>query len=470
MTPDIFIGMPVFRGERFVSETLHSIREQTYGAFRVVMSIDGPDDPSIDECRRFIDDERFELVVQPHRLGWPGNFNWLLGECDREYFCYWQQDDVASNDYLMSLRETLAHRPDAALAYTDVQWFGDRVDRDTAVEIHGSRLERALQGIEALHYVPLRGLVRSNCLADRADGIPEVPTSGHQQEFVYLADLAAAGAFVRADDGLYWKRCHDQSAHSSWFGQPDASRRDEWCALGNGLVGVVERAAPGASRLRTISVVLDRLTIARAGRGFFFMPPQTETGVARFVREFFGRYPNRLSTLEPADHSTASGFERPVHPWVSSAIEQCREDRAVMDRLFLDGDSDVVFGVDMHAAATLLLGRGWSEPESWGVWTMELMAEIQLPPHRFARVELRGHPFAPLGPRRVGISDGNGPIDFIDCSADCSIGIDLAPTDRTVQTRTISVQVPDALSPLDAGTGADPRLLGFGLREIVFRR
>ena len=335
---------------------------------------------------------------------------------------------------------------------------------------HGSRAERALQGIEALPYVPLRWLVKTSRLPDRTDAIPEVPTSGHQQEFVYLADLAVAGAFVRADYGLYWKRCHDQSAHSSWFGQPDASRRDEWCALGNGLVGVVERAAPGASRLRTISVVLDRLTIARAGRGFFFMPTQTETGVARFVREFFGRYPNRLSALEPVDDSKASGFERPVHPWVSSAIEQCREDRASINRLSLDGDSDVVCGVGLHAAATLLLGRGWSEPESWGVWTMDLVAEIQLPPHRFARIELRGHPFAPLRPGRVGISDGNGPIDFIDCSADCSIGIDLAPTDRTPQPRTLAVQVPDALSPLDTGTGADPRILGFGLREIVFRR
>lgn len=236
----------------------------------------------------------------------------------------------------MSLREKLRNWPDAALSYTDVQWFGDRTDRDTAVEIHGSRLERALQGIEALHYVPLRGLVKTSCLPERTDAIPEVPTSGHQQEFVYLTDLAAAGKFVRSDDGPYWKRCHDQSAHPSWFGQPDTSRRDEWCALGDGLVGVVERAAPGASRLRTISVVLDRLTIARAGRGFFFMPTQTETGSARFVREFFGRYPNRLSALEPADHSTASGFERPVDPWVSSAIEHCREDRAVMDRLFLD--------------------------------------------------------------------------------------------------------------------------------------
>ena len=130
---------------------------------------------SIEACRRVTDD-RFELVVQIERLGWPGNFNWLARKCDREFFYYWQQDDLASNDYLLSLRETLREKPAAAFAYTDVQWIGDRSDRDTAIGIYGSPLERALQGVEALHYVPLQGLVRARCLPDRVDPIPLVPT------------------------------------------------------------------------------------------------------------------------------------------------------------------------------------------------------------------------------------------------------------------------------------------------------
>ena len=70
--------MPVWRGAEFLPATLRSIREQTYDGFKVRISIEPGDAASVEACRSVAGDPRFEVVVQPERLGWPGNFNWLV--------------------------------------------------------------------------------------------------------------------------------------------------------------------------------------------------------------------------------------------------------------------------------------------------------------------------------------------------------------------------------------------------------
>ncbi|MEX2653197.1 MAG: glycosyltransferase, partial [Acidimicrobiia bacterium] len=100
MRQGVFIAMPVYRGTEVIEETLRSILAQTCTDFHLVMSIDGADDPTVEICRKYADDPRIDVVVQESRLGWPGNLNWLVERCDREFFCYWQQDDLASTGYL----------------------------------------------------------------------------------------------------------------------------------------------------------------------------------------------------------------------------------------------------------------------------------------------------------------------------------------------------------------------------------
>ena len=470
MSADIYIGMPVYRGHEVIGETLRAIQMQTYQDFRVVMSVDGPDDPTVEICRSFTSDHRFEMIVQPRQLGWPGNFNWLARRCDREFFCYWQQDDLTTPDYLMALHEAIRASPDASIAYTDVQWIGARSDRDTAVDIDGTPLERVLQEVEALHYVPLRGLVRAKLIPDRDDPIPDVPTTGHQQEFVYLADLAANGSFRRAERGLYFKRAHASNAHARWYSEPDNRRRDEWCALGNGLIGVAERSDPAVHPRRLLEVVLDRLVIARAGRGFWYLPEQTAVGVSRFIREFFGRHPDRLQRVMETEPFRSTGFERPVHPWVDSAIAVNRRARRHLDAVLDLADSAVSFEIHADVPATLMLGSGWCDPEWWGVWTDGTTAEISLPPHNFARAHLHGHPFAPQGGVRVGISVGDEPVAYLQSATDTSLTVDLPIDVHGHRGRFIRIHTPEATSPLDAGMSADPRCLGFGLRGVTLER
>jgi hypothetical protein len=470
MTPDIYIAMPVYRGVEHIAETVESIRSQTYQGFRVVMSVDGADDPTLDLCRTFTTDGRFEVRIQPRRLGWPGNFNWLANDCDSEFFCYWQQDDLATADYLGHLRTTMRAEPHVSVAYADVQWFGHRSDRVTALDIDGTPLQRFLQAAEALHYVPLRGLIRTEHLPERTDPIPRRADGQPHQDFVFLAELAGTGAFRRVDTPIYHKRAHSSSAHHGWSSDPTDQRRQEWCALGDGLIEAALRTQPVVDVHRLVTVILDRLAIARDGRGFWYLPEQTEGGVSAFVREFFYRYPQRLSDASAPGLGNTTGFERPVHRWIHTAIAAVQNASSMPDLLIETSESSTTLTFEAGSPSVWMLGHGWSTPESWGVWTDSSEAELRLPPHTFRRAIVSGHPFSPRGPVTIRVSAGDGDVVEQTCEGTSEIDIDLTDGGVGEHRRVIRFQTPDAMSPHDVGVGADVRRLGFGLCTLTLER
>src|SRR5436190_1215596 len=120
----VTIGVPVYRGELFLEETLRSIQQQRHGDFRAIISIDGSDPASEAICQPFLKDERFELVVQPENLGWVANINWLMERVESPYWCYQQQDDLIDPRYLEVLIDYAQRAPEAAVVYCDIETFG----------------------------------------------------------------------------------------------------------------------------------------------------------------------------------------------------------------------------------------------------------------------------------------------------------------------------------------------------------
>jgi hypothetical protein len=69
----VTIGVPVYRGERWLEETLQSSSSRATAI--LTSSCRSTVQIQVCEaiCERFLTDSRFRLVVQPVRLGWNGN-------------------------------------------------------------------------------------------------------------------------------------------------------------------------------------------------------------------------------------------------------------------------------------------------------------------------------------------------------------------------------------------------------------
>ena len=82
----VTVCVPAYNAAGWIADTLDSIAGQTFADFRVVISLDRSEDESESVCRRYLADPRFELVVQPNRLGWVGNVNALIARVETPFF------------------------------------------------------------------------------------------------------------------------------------------------------------------------------------------------------------------------------------------------------------------------------------------------------------------------------------------------------------------------------------------------
>ena len=266
----IFVAVPVYAGVAYVAETLRSIQAQDYGDLAVWISVDGDDRQSAEACEPFLGDSRFRMTVQPRRLGWAGNLNWLMDQCGEEFFCYWQQDDLCEASYLRVLEAFARRHPGAVCVFSDLQWFGTRAERVSTPSSTGGPLQRVLDQIEHGHYVPFRGLVPRKPLA-AVGHVRLTPNNSALEDQVWLARLLALGPWQRAEGTLYFKRGHEAEAHRAWERSAhDHVRRSTWLEWGMGMLEAALGVAARHERGELAGVVLDRLTTARPGRWLFY--------------------------------------------------------------------------------------------------------------------------------------------------------------------------------------------------------
>jgi hypothetical protein len=224
----VTIGVPVYRGELFIEETLRSIQSQTHQAIEVVISLDGPQPIAVELCRPFLNDSRFRLVTQPQRLGWVANLNWLMSRVTTPYWCFHQQDDLMDPQYLEVLVDYARRTPEGAVFYCDIEAFGSLTTTFAQPSVTGSASARQLALLyEHLTAAAFRGLTRLEALT-LADGIPANEVESFACDTVWMSAIARWGELRRVPVTLYRKRYHAGNEHMRWFTWPIEKRIKAW--------------------------------------------------------------------------------------------------------------------------------------------------------------------------------------------------------------------------------------------------
>ena len=230
MNGRVTICVPNYRGKRLLEESVRSIGAQTRRDFVVVMSLDEPDPACEAICRRFLDDPRFKLVIQPERLGWVGNFNWIMARVETEFCYYHQQDDLTDPTYIKVLVGHLGANPSAALAYCDLLPMGRIAGAFKQVpSVLGVTPYMRLMTMLHEHYgaFAFRGMVRAEA-ARRAGPVPTNAVDDFGVDICWLAAVARAGELHHVPAPLYRKRYHDDNTESKWWAWPLEKKLEAW--------------------------------------------------------------------------------------------------------------------------------------------------------------------------------------------------------------------------------------------------
>ena len=235
-TPRITVGLPVYRGAELIAKALDCLQRQTFRNFEVIISVDGNDEETAEACHPFLSDSRFRMVVHPERLDWVGNFNWLLQQDLKEFFCYRQHDDTTAPEFFEVLLRVADKEPLAAAIYCDCQMSGGRNDIEIFRSISGEPLERMFQFTARLPYVgppvPLRGLIRSAAIR-QAGLVRSDEFRGALQVIGWLAKLLQWGNFIRVSEPLYYRLDHPRS-YTREYWQGAAAKA--WTTLFTGVL------------------------------------------------------------------------------------------------------------------------------------------------------------------------------------------------------------------------------------------
>lgn len=112
----VFIGIPTINRPALVRETVDSVRAQTFGDTRVVVSDNRSEPEAAESVRRYVaalEDPRIEFFVQPHNHGEYGQGRYFFSESvGCEYVVILHDDDVIKPSYLESAIGVLDAYPD----------------------------------------------------------------------------------------------------------------------------------------------------------------------------------------------------------------------------------------------------------------------------------------------------------------------------------------------------------------------
>jgi glycosyltransferase involved in cell wall biosynthesis len=210
----VSIALPVYNGERYLSQAISSILAQSYRDFELIISDNASTDGTEDICRAFEPrDRRVRYLRQPRNFGAAPNFNICFALASGEYFKWAAHDDYMEAEYLAECVKALDADPDAVLCQSLVRLVDDQ---DRLIEVHrpiepaaaSSRpSERFAARMRNPRCLDIWGVIRTKALRDSV-----LIGSYIGMDRTLLLELALRGRFALIDKPLLTNRDHPERA------------------------------------------------------------------------------------------------------------------------------------------------------------------------------------------------------------------------------------------------------------------
>ena len=268
--PRVSIGVPVYNGENYLTETLDSILAQTFTDFELIISDNASTDRTEAICRKYAaQDHRIRYLRSASNLGAARNYNRVFELARGEYFKWNGHDDPLAPLFLQRCVEVLDQDPGVVLCFARNRAIDERgQDYDVGALTARTFVPKPQLGspeahVRFYHTVvadhpqgAIFGLIRRSVLAQTA-----LIGSYRMSDLTLLGELALRGRFHQVSETLQGRRFHAQQGRSAyksahlremWF-DPNRSqtRNHPYLRLFREHLNAVRRAAPDA-RTRSI--------------------------------------------------------------------------------------------------------------------------------------------------------------------------------------------------------------------------
>ncbi len=216
--PLVSIGMPVFNGEKSLTQALDALLEQDYSNLEVIISDNGSTDRTPEICQEFLKkDPRVKYFRSSENLGSNWNFNRVFNLSSGKYFMWAAHDDLRELSFVRACVEKLEQFPGAVLCHSHTSFFiENRKERlgvahlDSFTGVTGL-VERYRETLKHFPAVAIYGVYRSAAVKKTHMLEPAIAS-----DLAFIQELAIYGSFVQVPEILFtyigraeWNTIHD---------------------------------------------------------------------------------------------------------------------------------------------------------------------------------------------------------------------------------------------------------------------
>jgi len=209
VAPRLSIGLAVYNGEIYLTESLDALLGQSYEDFELIISDNASTDGTADICRRYTkQDSRIRYIRQPRNIGLAPNHNFVFQEARGELFKWASDDDLYARDLLQRCVDALDENPHMVLAHSSTAIIDES---GTVVKLLEYPLAtgslRAPERFRSMLFSnggdDSYGVVRAKVLRRTA-----LHGSYHHADRTITTEIALHGPFYHVPDWLYFRRDH----------------------------------------------------------------------------------------------------------------------------------------------------------------------------------------------------------------------------------------------------------------------
>ena len=208
-TPRLSIGLAVYNGENFLSQSIEALLGQTYEDFELIISDNASTDGTADICRRYAkQDSRVRYFRQRENIGSAPNHNFTIHQAKGELFKTASHDDLYGRDLLRLCVAVLDEHPAVVLAHS---WSAQIDETNAVTEVVDYPVNTAApHAPERLRSMLFDGWGDDEGGVLRTDVLRRTALHGsyHFADRTFTVELALHGPFYMVPEYHYFRRHH----------------------------------------------------------------------------------------------------------------------------------------------------------------------------------------------------------------------------------------------------------------------
>lgn len=227
-SPRISVGLPVYNGQQFLTQSIESILSQTFEDFELIISDNASSDDTEKICRAFQEqDKRVVYSRNAENIGAADNYNILVAKARAPYFRWQNADDYIEPQSHQLCLDELEKHPECVMS------FG----KTKIVDAKGDLLETYEDNIHITDPKPAERFIRFRKNVGQTNaiyGLMRIDALRKTHLFRkfkasdtnFMGELCLHGTFRQIPEYLFYRRMHEGA--SSWDRKNTEVQRDFW--------------------------------------------------------------------------------------------------------------------------------------------------------------------------------------------------------------------------------------------------